>query len=65
MSIDEAAWVVKEFLGPYTGEEHSKRENIVCGPCMNRVCSGHGVRLSKHEDFDDERRKKKTPASHG
>lgn len=61
LSIDEAARVAEEFLGPYTVEENGKWENIVHGPRVNRVCSGRGVRLFEHEGPNDESGKKKRP----
>lgn len=59
--IDEVAQVAEEFLGPYIVEEHAKRENTVCGSRVNRLCSGHGLRLPEREDPDEERTKKKHP----
>lgn len=59
LSIDEPTHAAKEFLGPYTAEEHGKRGNAVHGPRLNHVCSGHRVRLSEHKEPDDELRERK------
>lgn len=44
--------------------EHGKCGNVVCCPCVNKECYGLRVRLSEHEEPDEERRKKRScPAS--
>lgn len=60
LSIDEAARVAEDFLGPYTVYEHGKLGNVVRSPRVNKECSGLRVRLPEREEPDDERRRKRS-----
>ena len=58
LSIDEAERAAEQLLGPYTGEEHAKRGQVVREPRLNRAYADPSVRLVERPDPDAGKKKR-------
>ena len=58
LPLTEAERIAEQLLGPYTGEEHSKRANAVHDRRLNRAYRDPATRLSECPDPDAGKRKR-------